>query len=362
MPVPIRSVAVAAYTVPTDAPEADGTLDWDATTLVLVRMEAGGQEGIGFGYADRATATLIETTLADVVRDQDALAGNAVHVALARAVRNLGRPGIASMAISALDVALWDLRGKLLGCAVCDLAGRARDGTAVYGSGGFTSYDDGRLARQLGGWAADGLPAVKMKVGRDPARDDQRVRVARDAIGPAVELFVDANGAHDAKTALARAERYARFGVSWFEEPVSSDDLAGLRLLRERGPAGVRIAAGEYGYDPVYFRRLLEGPAVDVLQVDATRCGGITGFLAAAAQAEAAGVPVSAHTAPLIHAQAGAACRNIVNIEYFHDHARIEHLLFDGVVRPVDGRLSPDRSRPGLGVAFKAADAERYRA
>src|SRR5581483_12032583 len=110
--------------------------------------------------------------------------------------RNLGRDGITSMAVSAVDVALWDLKGKLLGVPVCRLLAAARERVPVYGSGGFTSYSDAQLGAQLSGWVHDGIPRVKMKVGRDPADDPRRVAVARNAIGDATELFVDANGAY----------------------------------------------------------------------------------------------------------------------------------------------------------------------
>ncbi|WP_448207095.1 enolase C-terminal domain-like protein [Azospirillum sp. sgz302134] len=359
--VPITSVGVETFTIPTDRPEADGTMDWDHTALVLVTVEAGGRTGLGYGYADTATARLIADTLAARLRGLDAFDTNRAWIVMTEAVRNLGRPGVASMAVSALDVALWDLKGRLLDRSVADLLGRARDGTPAYGSGGFTSYPDAVLAEQLAGWARDGLPAVKMKIGRDAARDVERVALARTAIGPGTDLYVDANGAYDRKLALAQAERFAGQGVSWFEEPVSSDDLEGLRLLRDRGPGGMMIAAGEYGYTPIYFRRMLEAGAVDVLQADATRCGGVTGFLVAAALAEAFAVPLSAHTAPTLHAQVGCACRPLKNIEYFHDHARIETMLFDGAITPVNGRLAPDRTRPGLGITLKRADAERFR-
>ncbi|WP_448188765.1 enolase C-terminal domain-like protein [Azospirillum sp. sgz301742] len=357
----IEGIGVEAFTIPTDQPEADGTMDWDHTTLIAVTAKAGGRTGLGYGYADTATARLIADALAARVRGIDAFDTNRAWIVMTEAVRNLGRPGIAAMAISAVDVALWDLKGKLLDRPVADLLGRARDGTPAYGSGGFTSYSDGTLVEQLAAWARDGLPAVKMKIGRDAARDVRRVELVRTAIGPGTDLYVDANGAYDRKLALAQAERFAGQGVAWFEEPVSSDDLEGLRLLRDRSPGGMMIAAGEYGYTPFYFRRMLEAGAVDVLQADGTRCGGVTGFLAAAALAEAFAVPLSAHTAPTLHAQIGCACRTLKNIEYFHDHARIEAMLFDGAVRPVNGELTPDRTRPGLGIALKRADAERFR-
>lgn len=357
---PRLSGSVAAYRIPTDAPESDGTLEWRATTLVAVHLEAGGRVGFGYTYADKATATLIHEKLLPEVAGKDPLALNARWLDMARAIRNLGRPGIASMAISAADAALWDLKGKLLDASVADLLGLARSEVPVYGSGGFTSYTSDELCEQLGGWAAQGLRLVKMKVGRRPAEDPARVRAARDAIGADTGLFVDANGAYSRKQALAMAERFAENAVAWFEEPVSSDDLEGLRLLRDRAPAGMDVSAGEYGYDLPYFRRMLEAQAVDVLQADATRCGGITGFMAAAALADAFGVPLSSHCAPSLHLAPCCAAARVAHLEWFHDHARIERMLFDGFREPREGRLAPERSRPGLGAELKAADAQRY--
>jgi L-alanine-DL-glutamate epimerase-like enolase superfamily enzyme len=199
-----------------------------------------------------------------------------------------------------------------------------------------------------------------MKVGRDPAADPGRVHVAREAIGRDAQLFVDANGAYDRKVALQCASAFDAEGVRWFEEPVSSDDLEGLRAIRNRAPAGMEVAAGEYGYEVQYFRRMAEAGAVDVLQADATRCGGLSGFLRAAAIADAWGMPMSAHTAPSLHAHLGCAVARVRNVEYFYDHARIEQFLFDGALTPEDGMLRPDRSRAGFGLELKRADAERF--
>ncbi|HEX4142802.1 MAG TPA: enolase C-terminal domain-like protein [Pirellulales bacterium] len=356
----IEEVEVAAYRIPTDFPESDGTLCWDATVLVVVRLQAGNHRGLGFGYADKATATLIHDKLAPLVRGTDPLSIPATRCRLAEAIRNLGRPGIAAMAISIVDIALWDLKARLLGLPLVDLLGAARDAVPVYGSGGFTSYSDDQLRDQLSGWVEMGIPRVKMKIGRDAVQDLDRVAVARRAIGDA-QLFVDANGAYSRKQALAQAHLFADAEVCWFEEPVSSDDLEGLHLLRDRAPAGMDIAAGEYGYDPFYFRRMLDAQAVDVLQADATRCGGVSGFLQVAAQCAARPLRLSGHTAPSIHAHLGCARPEVIHLEYFHDHARIERMLFDGVLQPVQGRLTPDRGRPGLGLDFKVADAERWK-
>lgn len=276
-------------------------------------------------------------------------------------IRNLGRPGISSMAIAAVDNSLWDLKGKLLKVSVAALLGIVRPGIMAYGSGGFTSYSDSKLREQLGGWAKAGFRAVKMKIGRDANADIGRVRAAREAIGTTVQVFVDANGAYTRKQALYQAHRFREENVTWFEEPVSSDDLEGLRLIRDDGPPGMDIAAGEYGYDAWYFRRMLDAGAVDVLQADATRCAGITGFLLADALCETRSMPLSAHTSPSIHAHACCGAQRAINVEYFFDHARIEKMAFDGVLDIRNGLLSPDLSRPGFGLVFKETDMQSYR-
>jgi L-alanine-DL-glutamate epimerase-like enolase superfamily enzyme len=358
----IERVETSTFRIPTDFPESDGTIEWDSTTLVLVLVRAGNQTGVGYTYADTSTAELIHRTLAKVLEGQNAMDIPACWLAMVRRIRNLGRPGIASMAISAVDSALWDLKARLLNVPLVSLLGAVRDSVPIYGSGGFTSYSEKQLKQQFSGWVELGITRVKMKIGRDAAADVSRVQDARAAIGAATELFVDANGAYSRKQAIAQAERFADFNVSWFEEPVSSDDLAGLRLVRDRAPAIMEIAAGEYGYDAWYFREMLSAAAVDVLQADATRCGGITGFLQAAALCQAHHIPLSAHTAPALHTHVCCAAIPVRHLEYFHDHVRIEHMFFDGTPSPVNGELRPDLSRPGMGLEVKHADLKRFAA
>lgn len=359
--VAIERLDVSAYTVPTDFPESDGTITWDKTTIVLVEATAGGKRSVGYSYADTATARLINELLKDIVVGQDALAVPGIWKQMVHAIRNLGRAGICSMAIAAVDSSLWDLKARLLELPLVTLLGQVRESAPIYGSGGFTSYSREQLQRQLGDWVKDGIPRVKMKIGRDPDADPKRVADAREAIGPDTELFVDANGAYSRKEALALAEIFAtESGVTWFEEPVSSDDLEGLRLIRDRAPFGMEIAAGEYGYDLWYFRRMLEAGAVDVLQADATRCAGITGFLRVGALVEARSMQLSSHCGPSLHVHPCCAVNNFRHMEYFHDHVRIEHMFFDGVLTPIQGELRPDRSRPGMGLEFKRADAAKY--
>jgi L-alanine-DL-glutamate epimerase-like enolase superfamily enzyme len=359
--VAIERLDVSAYTVPSDSGKSDGTITWDKTTIVIVEATAGGVRGLGYTYADVATAQLIKELLADVVKGRDAMAIPGCWLAMVQSIRNLGRPGIASMAISAVDAALWDLKARLLDVPLVTLLGATREGAPIYGSGGFTSYSLEQLQKQLGDWVASGIPRVKMKIGRQPHDDPVRVAAAREAIGPDAELFVDANGAYSRKEALALAEIFAGdSGVTWFEEPVSSDDLEGLRLIRDRAPAGMDIAAGEYGYDLRYFRRMLEAGAVDVQQADATRCAGITGFMRVAALVEARSMQLSSHCGPSLHVHPCCAVPNFRHMEYFHDHVRIENMFFDGTLTPIDGELRPDLSRPGMGLEFKRSDATAY--
>lgn len=358
--VPISEVHASAYEVPTDAPEADGTFAWKSTTLVVVELTAGGQRGLGYTYTDACAADLVRRVLAEELRGRDAMDVPGRMDALLRRVRNLGRAGLVAMALSAVDAALWDVKARVLGLPLARLLGAVRERVPVYGSGGFTSYSVERLQAQLSGWVEQGIPRVKMKVGSHPEEDAARVEAARRAIGPKAALFVDGNGAYTVTQALALAERFAEQGVSWFEEPVSSDDLEGLHRLRARVPAGMAVAAGEYGDGGLYFRRMLEAGAVDVLQADVTRCLGISGFLQADALCDVRGVPLSGHCAPALHVHAACAARRLVHLEYFHDHSRLEGMLFDGVPRVEHGTLVPDLSRPGLGLELKRADAGRY--
>ncbi len=361
---PLDDIAAAVYVIPTDAPEADGTLAWNETTVVLVTATAGGQQGTGWTYGAAAAAAVVTDVLAQAVLGRSAFDIAAASESMARAVRNIGRGGVASMAISAVDVALWDLKARLLGVPVTDLLGRVHEQVAAYGSGGFTSYNERQTREQLAGWVErDRIPRVKIKIGESwgsrESRDLARVALARQVIGPDTELYVDANGGYTTGQAVRVAHRMADYGVTWFEEPVSSQNLAGLASVRSQVQPDV--AAGEYSWSLADSARLIDAGAVDCLQLDLTRCGGISEFVRGAALAAAHSMQVSAHCAPTLHAQVGAATANLRHVEYFHDHQRIDRLLFDGALGAHGGVLTPDPGRPGLGVQLRAADAQQYR-
>jgi len=354
----VADLQCSVYRIPTDRPEADGTISWDSTTVLVVQAVAeDGRRGLGFSYCAAGAANVVADTLAACVRGQSVHSIGAIWTRMVAEVRNIGRQGVAANAISAVDIALWDLHARYLDLPLFRLLGPFRDAVPIYGSGGFTSYSDKELAEQLAGWVEQGIPMVKMKVGTHDAV--HRVRVAREAIGDDAELFVDANGAYSVKQAMAHAERFAEQHVTYFEEPVSSDHLEQMAYVRDHVP--MAVAAGEYGYDPWYFERMLRAGAVDILQADVTRCLGVTGWLQAASTAFASATRFSAHTSPSVHAHIGCAAPAIEHVEYFYDHVRIEQMIFDGAPRPRGGCLYPDPARPGLGLDFKDHDAANWR-
>ncbi|WP_405098035.1 enolase C-terminal domain-like protein [Micromonospora sp. NBC_01412] len=355
-------LTAAAYRVPTDAPEADGTLAWDGTTMVLVRAAADGHTGIGWTYGPTAATAVVTDLLAPVVTDLDPDDVPAIWTAMRHQLRNAGRPGVAGLALSAADCAVWDLKARRHGLPLAGLLGTARRHVPVYGSGGYTTYDDERQHRQLSGWVHEqGIPRVKIKIGEScgtkAPRDVARMTAARRTIGDHAELYVDANGGYQRKQAIRVMRAATDLDVRWYEEPVSSDDLAGLGQVRDQVTPDV--AAGEYGFDLVYFHRM--APYVDCLQIDVTRCGGITEFLRAAAVAAAAGLEVSAHCAPHQHLPVAAAVPNLRHVEWFHDHVRIESMLLDGAVPATGGTAAVPLDRPGLGLDLRIGEAERYR-
>lgn len=360
----VRDVEVSAYRIPTDGPEADGTLAWDSTTMVVVTVSAGDACGTGWTYGPAACAGVVTELLRPVVTGRAALDVGGCWQAMVAQVRNAGRDGVAGYAVSAVDIALWDLKARLLDLPLHHLLGACRDRVPLYGSGGFTTYDERTLAEQLTGWVAEqGFTRAKIKIGESWGtrvdRDLERVRQARDVMGDKADLFVDANGAYTAKQAVRLAASLSDQGVTWFEEPVSSDDLDGLREVRDL----VRpdVTAGEYGGDLTFFRRMCAAGAVDCLQADITRCGGISEWLRVAAVAAAHHLEISGHCAPHLHVHAAAATPNLRHLEWFHDHVRIETRLFDGALEPVAGELRPSDDAPGHGLSLRTTQAAQYR-
>jgi L-alanine-DL-glutamate epimerase-like enolase superfamily enzyme len=357
----VDRVEVSAYQIPTATDqESDGTLVWDSTPIVVVELSCGPHTGLGYTYCHPAAGQVIQSKLTSVLGGADPLMPQKAWAQMQVQGRQMGHSGIAAMAISAVDVALWDLKAKLLGVSLADALPRYTESIAIYASGGFCNYSDDQLRQQVSEWKDTGFRSMKIKVGRDKLRDPARLDLVRHAVGPEVELMVDGNGAYCVEEALEWAARFRERDVTYFEEPVSSQDLEGMALVRHRAPAGMAIAAGEYGWNLTDFQRMLQADAVGILQADVTRCGGITNLLRVDGLCKARDLPFSAHCAPAISAHACCAMETALHIEYFYDHYRIESMLFDGTLSPDRGVLRPDRSRPGLGLELKRADARRW--
>jgi L-alanine-DL-glutamate epimerase-like enolase superfamily enzyme len=359
--VPITHFQVSTFTIPTETPESDGTLDWSSTSLILVELKAGGQWGLGYTYANPAFAKLVEALIPKAVMHENALDIAAIWGKLVHLVRNDGEMGATAMAISAIDNALWDLKAKILALPLASLFGQCRPAIEIYGSGGFTSYTSQQLQHQIQNWQKSGITKFKMKVGTHPEADLGRVRFARECIGESAELFVDANGAYDYQMALSFADEFAKQKVTWFEEPIPPGDVKGMKELKASLPHGMNLAVGEYIYDSSDLLFRLNKDFEDFIQLDTTRCKGMTSFLKMAAACEIHYLPISSHCAPSMHIALACALPGFRHLEYFFDHSRIEAMLFDGAVQPVKGMLAPDLSRPGVGLELKRADAERYR-
>ncbi len=349
-----ESVRVGVYRFPTPEPEADGTLEWEATTAVTVEIDAGGQTGLGWTYSGGATAAIVREVLAPVLAGRSPFDIGDCRIRMQRACRNLGTAAVVAHALSAIDIALWDLKARLLGVPLSRLFGAVRPATPVYGSGGFTTLTDDELGEQIDGWLSAGCRCVKIKIGEDRGerteRDLERVSFANGLLGDRARLMVDANGAYSAALARRVGADLDRHGVIWFEEPVTSDDPPGLALLR----AALRcdVTAGEYVYRH-YDAAALIG-SVDCLQLDVTRCGGYSGFLECAALAAAHGLDISAHCAPSLHAPIVSAFAHLRHVEWFVDHARLEPLLVDGVPEVRDGVLATGL---GAGHGMRLADS-----
>ena len=351
---------------PDRRPESDGTLEWDSTTVVVVEARAGGETGIGYTLRRRRRRRTLVRRRARVESSRAATpCASATHGwPMGRGVRNAGRPGIGFDGGLGRRHRAVGPEGAAARRRRCRPArSGAHEAVPIYGSGGFCTYSLTGSESSSAAGSTQGIPRVKMKRRRATRTRTRRgsTRCARrSATRPTCMSTPTARCAR--KQALAWAERFrGEWGVSWFEEPVTSDDLEGLRLLRDRGPAGLDVAAGEYGYVLADFRNLLDAGAVDCLQADVTRCGGITGCCTSAGCATPAR-STSRRTArravgPRLH----RACGHLRHLEYFHDHVRDRaHAVRRSRSTRVDGGLRPDRSAPGLGLELKQADAEHY--
>jgi L-alanine-DL-glutamate epimerase-like enolase superfamily enzyme len=345
----IERAVVKFFDVPTEVPEKDGTLEWQSTGLVTLELYAQNHIGLGYTYADRATSEAIVQHGLPVILGRECGDHFILVEKIKKLCRNLGNSGISAMALSAIDIALWDLRARSLNISIQELLGIRRRNVSFYGSGLFLSNETSELTKQVHLFKELGIHKFKMKIGEDLEGDMARVRLVRDLIGKDSDIYVDANGAYNPKAALNIAYQLAKENVSWFEEPITSDDKRGLQYLRNNFPYSLQLVAGEYCYQTADVLELLENKAVDVLMVDATRCEGISGMIIASHLARAFNIPFSTHCAPLLHGNIGVSFDNLLISENFYDHYLIERKYFEHQGSYENGKFIPDENQCGFG-------------
>jgi L-alanine-DL-glutamate epimerase-like enolase superfamily enzyme len=364
---PIREVQVRLVRMPLAVATAFATRNVTARDFVLVKViSAEGVEGLGWTYAGNMAGEVsreaVVSLLGPLLVGQDPLMVEALWERLYREALLHGRSGSVMRALSALDIAIWDLNARSVGLPLWQYLGGHKERLPCYASGGY--YRPGKtvqdLADEMGGYVEAGFKAMKMKVGlRGMTEEAARIQAVRERIGPDIRLFMDANNAWpDLFTALPFIRRFEPFLPGWIEEPFSPDDIEShARLAKE---TSIPVATGEIENGRWRFRELLEARAAHVLQTDVVCCGGVTEWRRIAALAASYGVPVCPHAWHELHAPLVAATPNAPYIEYFVDNSIImTRPLHDRELKPVAGEIVMTQE-PGLGFLFDESTLTRH--
>jgi len=336
-----------------------GRLDHVFMLIVYLDTDAG-HRGLGFAYVlgggGRALKVIADDDLAPLVVGLDPLDMEQISAKVYWRLQSIGRFGLVSQAYSAVDLALWDLKGKVAGLPLYKLLGGAREFASVYASDtGWLWMTPEQIVAASRPYLDQGMMGLKIKVGADPEADAERVTAVREAVGEDVWLGVDANQRYDFGTALAMGHFFEEeMGIDWFEEPISCEDVEGHARLAER--LEVPIALGETLFSREEFRRYLDRGAADVLQPDVTRVGGLSAWLKVAALAELHHRPLAPHLLPEVGVHLACGLPNVQTVEYMP-------WLYPAFMEPpaiVDGKIVPPQ-RPGLGLEIRPEAVEKYR-
>jgi L-talarate/galactarate dehydratase len=332
----------------------------DTREFVTIELQTDtGLVGIGLTFFGGALTPALKSAveaLAALLVGDDPTQVEAIAAKLRRAAGSSGPGGIFTLALSAIDIACWDLRGKAAGQSVCALLGGLRSRVPTYASGALMRVHPVDYLAKAGPRLVDmGFRQMKMQCGSEPTvgASVERVRVLREAIGPDIDLMCDINQLWSVHHAIDVARRVEPYHLYWLEDPVAHDDYAGLARVADA--LTTPIAAGEYHYGIVPFRHLLEARSIDIVMIDVLRVGGITQWLKVAGMAEAFNLPVVSHLVPEIHVHLIAAIPNGLTVEYMPWSLR----LFEETPVLARGELTVP-SRPGLGLAFDGKAIERY--
>lgn len=357
----IKSARVSAYASPYDRPIANGLYTYTHTEICLVELEtAAGIVGIGWTHGGSIVRRALEEVAAMAIGQP--LSTERVRGCLDRP-KILGRGGLASRAVAAVDIAVWDAIGKESGRSIHQMLGGYRDRVPAYVAGGYYGEGKGRddLQREVAAKVAGGANAIKMKIGAASIADDLiRVDAVREAVGSAVKLLVDANNAYSRLDALKMARHLEERDIYWFEEPLAPDDSAGAAELARR--TDIPIALGENEYMLPGFRDLVHAGAADILNADAQVLGGITDWQKVAHYAAANHLPVAPHGDQEIHVHLVGAVPNGLIVEYYDSslNALKSAMFSEQLELNSDGTVTvPDR--PGLGLELDRRELERFK-
>jgi D-arabinonate dehydratase len=360
----IKSIEAFYIPVTPDKAVSDSTWKLETMGYAVVRISTDeGISGIGYTYdvAGKAIREVINNTIAGVLLERDPFETETLWTDVMNLLRGVGRKGLVLCALSMVDIALWDIKGKALGMPLYKLLGGSETIIPVYGSGGWTSYTEAELIEEVEQIKSWGYTKIKMKVGvdfgRSPEEDVRRVRSVRKHIGDTIDLMIDANNAWDAATAIKVSEALADCNIFFFEEPVIADDIPGLANVKSK--ITIPVATGEQEYTKYGARDLIMGNAVDILQMDVTKCGGITEWMKIAAIAQAWNIPVAPHAMHYAHMHVVSAAPNGLMLENLFMHEKINALLMVDPPIPKNGYLElPDK--PGVGIEFNEENLQKY--
>jgi L-talarate/galactarate dehydratase len=357
----ITHVTTRVLRTPADNPLVVG-LPAPTDTREFVTLELGtdqGLVGIGLTFFGGALTPALRAAvdgLANLIVGDDPTQVEAITAKCRRAAGSSGPGGIFTLALSAVDIACWDLKGKALGRSVCALLGGLRERVPTYASGALMRPHSIDYLAKAGPRLRDmGFRQMKMQCGSEPTlgASIERVRVMREAIGPDVDLMCDINQLWSVNQAIEVGRRIEPYQLFWLEDPTTHDDYPGMARIADA--LGTPIAAGEYHYGITPFRHLLEHRSIDIVMIDLLRAGGITQWMKIAGMAEAFNLPVVSHLIPEFHVHLIAAIPNGLTVEYMPWTLQ----LFEETPALQNGQLAVP-TKPGLGLAFDQNAIKRF--
>tara|TARA_B100000949_G_scaffold15701_1_gene12208 strand:- start:643 stop:1749 length:1107 start_codon:yes stop_codon:yes gene_type:complete len=319
-------------------------------------------EGLGMTYASPGVIDVIENSLKSELVGKDPLDIEQLWNDMYWKVRGYGRKGIAFCAISAIDIGLWDLKGKYVNLPLYKLLGAYTDSVPVYGSGGWTNFSEKELLEEMTRYVSDGIPRVKMKVGKDfgssEREDIERVAAVRKIVGDDVSIYIDANNGYYRKQAIYMAKEFEQFQVGWFEEPLIPDDIDGMAEISKA--TSIPIATGEHEYTKYGFRDLISRGGADIVQPDIGRVGGVTEWMKVAHLAHSFNLPVAPHALQLAHLHVACATPNLKVVEYMNVSLEGDKLWYVDFPKQKNGYWSPFHDKPGLGLELDHYSVVKY--